>query len=120
MLKIGGSGIGVLQVANVILMFAVVGFYWHAYWYNTIDLSLYRLRLSLPTISTLWKYVYVNSFFMFGISTAVLVTSIVIRFAEVETRVIDYSLLALSVVLALVALRLLTLREITHWRRRPN
>jgi hypothetical protein len=53
-------------------------------------------------------------------STAVLVVTIVIGFARSETIAIDYSLLAVSVVLALVAARLLTLPPIARWRKRAN
>lgn len=120
MLKIGASGIDILLVANVILMAAILGYYWHSYWHNTIDFMYYRLRVALPTTSIFWKYVYINSFVLFVVSTAAFVASIGISFAEIETEVIDYSLLALSVVLALGALRLLTLPPITHWPRRAN
>ena len=63
---------------------------------------------------------YVNSFLLFISSCAVFLVSIVVGFVGIETTVIDYSLLALSVVLALGALRLLTLPGIGHWRRRAD
>lgn len=120
MLKVATSGIGILPATHVVILFAAIGYYWHAYWHNTIDFMVYKQRLSIPTSRTFLKYLYGNSFLLFIFSLAVFIISIVIGFARIETPTIDYSILALSVVLALGALRLLTLPPIAHWRKRAH
>ena len=120
MITIGTSGIGVLLVTKLTLLSAAVGYYWHSYWHNNIDFLHYRTKLGMPTAKVFLKYIYVNSFILFIFSTVLLIITVALGFVGGETTAIDYSLLAVSVVLALVAVRLLTLPPITHWRKRPN
>jgi hypothetical protein len=120
LLEIGTSGIGILMATKLVLLLATIGYYWHSYWHNTIDFLHYRAKLAIPAANVFLKYVYINSFLLFIFATAVLIASIVIGFARLETTVIDYSLLGVSVLLALGALRLLSLPEIAHWRKRAS
>lgn len=63
---------------------------------------------------------YIHSFFLFIASLVVFIINIVLGAIGLESSVIDYTSLAISVLLALGAIRLLTLPPLAKWPTRTR
>lgn len=109
-----------LTVTNLLLLFSVVAYCVHSYWHNTIDLMYYRARLTTPVASFANKYIYINSFFLFIISTLTFIVSVVLQAMHNESPRVHYSVFALSVLLTMGAVRLITLPHMRFWRMRAK
>jgi hypothetical protein len=107
-----------LGLTKILLIFATVCYFWHSYWHNTMDFSYYWPRLEFPAANFILKYAYTNSFVLFVICSVFLVASAAISAAELKSRVIEFSFLAVSVLLAIGAVCLVTRPRLDHWRRR--
>ena len=109
-----------LTVANLLLIFAIVAFFSHAYFRNTVDFSYYRTLRGVPAANRVMKVIYINSFFLFIVAVAGFLTSVVFSSFHLETAARDEAVLGLAIVLALLALRLITMPEIGRWRMRTE
>jgi hypothetical protein len=115
------NGIGLMSwssLTKILLIFATVCYFWHSYWHNTMDFSFYGPRLKFPAANFILKYAYINSFFLFVICSAFLLASAVISAAELKSRIIEFSFLAISALLAVGAISLVTRPQLGYWRRR--
>src|SRR5437868_14803384 len=101
-------------LAKILLIFATVCYFWHSYWHNTMDFSFYGSRLKFPAANFILKHAYINSFFLFVICAALLLASVVISAAELKSRIIEFSFLAVSALLAIGAICLVTRPQLGH------
>lgn len=109
-----------LTGARVLLLFAIVAYFSHSYFHGTMDFAFYRSRMAMPLTKSFSKYLYINSFFMFVLCTLVFIFTIVCESLLFDSPAIDRSVLAVSLILAAGAIRLITLPNIGHWRRRAQ
>jgi hypothetical protein len=112
--------VSVLTIANLLFIFGIVSFFLHSYFRNTADFEHYRAIMGFPVASRLLKYAYINSFFLFALSALGFLVSVALSSFHLETAPRDLALLALSIVLAAIALRLVTLPDISRWRMRTE
>jgi hypothetical protein len=109
-----------LTIGNLLLIFSMISFVMHAYFHNTIDFTMYRARMAIPVSNAPMKYIYINSFFICAFSIALFLFNVVASAFKVNNPVVVYSSLGISILLALLALRLITLPQIGQWPKRAQ
>lgn len=109
-----------MTLANVLTLAAVVCYYIHAYWYNTMDFLHYRTRLAFPAANFFMKYLYANSFVLFVTCAIFFIVGTAISIGEFANPTFAWCWLGLSLLLLLGAVRLLMLKSIAQWPRRAE
>lgn len=109
-----------LTIANLLLIFAFCTYFIHAYFRNTVDFQHYRRLLRVPAVNQFEKYVYAHSFFLFVIAVLAFVASTVLSSFAIPTLLGRRVIFALSVLLAIGAVRMIMLPDMSRWRMRAQ
>jgi hypothetical protein len=109
-----------MTTANILLLAALVCFYIHAYWHNTVDFVHYRARLAFPVVNVLMKYLYANSFLLFAACTILFIAGVGIATTQIANATFAWCWLGFSAVLLAGSTRLLLMKPIGQWPRRAG
>jgi hypothetical protein len=109
-----------MTAANALVLAALVCYYVHSYWYNTMDFLYYRTCLAFPAANSFMKYLYANSFLLFVACVILFIIGVGVSITNSASATLAWSWIAVAVVLLLGAVRLLLMRSIRQWPRRAG
>ena len=109
-----------MTAANVLLLAALVCYYIHAYWHNTIDFVHYRARLDFPATNAFMKYMYVNSFLLFAACAILFVVGVGATITHIAGATFAWCWIGIAMILLVGGVRLLLMRPLGQWPRRAG
>ena len=103
------------DLSKILLGTALVLYFGHSYWFNTMDFTLYRVRISLPATNVLLKYIHANSFFLFALCAALFIGCVATDAWGLGSRTTNYGFFGASVLLAAGAVGLVMRPHVEDW-----